>query len=49
MARPHAAGGGSGLQVWRVAENMLNKQQQTADMGWSSTLRVERGTNNFSL
>jgi hypothetical protein len=27
-----------GLQQWRVAANMLNKQPRTNDRGWSSTL-----------
>jgi hypothetical protein len=26
---------GDGLQVWRVAGNILNKPSQTADMWWS--------------
>ena len=31
--------------IWRV----LNKQSQTADKGWSSSLGVGQGANNFSL
>jgi hypothetical protein len=31
--------------IWRVAANILNKQPRTADKGWSSSLRVERGAN----
>jgi hypothetical protein len=31
MARPQVADGGDAFQVWRVAENMLNKQSRTAD------------------
>jgi hypothetical protein len=38
----------NGLQVWRVAANTLNKQSRTADEGWSSSLGVGRGANNFS-
>jgi hypothetical protein len=38
MARPQVADGGDGLQIWRVATNILNKQSWTADMGWSSSL-----------
>jgi len=34
--------------VWRVAANILNKQSQTADKGWSSSLGVGRGANNAS-
>jgi hypothetical protein len=33
VARPQVAGGGEGLQVRRVAANILNKQSQTADRG----------------
>jgi hypothetical protein len=35
--------------VWRVATYILNKQSRTADKGWSSSLGVGRGANNFSL
>ena len=34
--------------IWRVAVNKLNKQPQTADEGWSSSLGVGRGANNPS-
>ena len=34
-----------GLQVWRVAANVVNKQSRTADKGWYSILGVERGAN----
>ena len=34
--------------IWRVAANILNKQSQTADEGWSSSLGVGRGANNAS-
>jgi hypothetical protein len=37
---PQVVDGGEGLQVWRVAANTLNKQSQTADKGWSSSLGV---------
>jgi hypothetical protein len=30
-ARPQVADRGDGLQIWRVAANILNKQSQTAD------------------
>jgi hypothetical protein len=46
MARPQVADGEDGLQIWRVAANVLNKQSRTVDKGWSSNLGVERGTNN---
>jgi len=32
--------------IWRVAENILNKQLRTADIGWSSSLGFGRGANN---
>jgi hypothetical protein len=34
MARPQVADGEDGLQIWRVAANILNKQSRTADKGW---------------
>jgi hypothetical protein len=39
MARPQVADGGDGLQIWRVAANILYeyKQSQTADKVWSSS------------
>jgi hypothetical protein len=46
MARPQVADWGNGLQIWRVAASILNKQSRTADKGWSSSLGVGRGTNN---
>jgi hypothetical protein len=48
MVRPQVADGQNGLQIWRVAANILNKQSQTADRGWSSSLGVGRGANNSS-
>jgi hypothetical protein len=32
-----------GLRIWKVAANLLNKQSETADKGWSSSLGVGRG------
>jgi hypothetical protein len=43
MVRPRVADRGDGLQIWRVAANILNKQSRTADSGWSSSLGVGRG------
>jgi hypothetical protein len=48
MARPRVADRGYGLQIWRVAVNILNKQSRTADSGWFSSLGVKRGANNPS-
>jgi hypothetical protein len=31
MARPRDADGGDGLQIWKVAAIILNKQPRTAD------------------
>jgi len=39
---------GEGLQMWRVAADMFNKQTQTADRGWSTSLGVWHGANNPS-
>jgi hypothetical protein len=46
MARPRVADRGDGLQVWRVAANILNKKSRTADSGWSSSLGDGQGANN---
>jgi hypothetical protein len=48
MVHPQVADGGDGLQIWKVAVNILNKQSRTADKGWSSSLGVGRGANNSS-
>jgi hypothetical protein len=44
MGRPQVADEGDGLQIWKVAENILNKLSRTADRGWSSSLGVGRLT-----
>jgi len=49
MARLRVADGGDGLQIRRVAENILNNQSQTTDKWWSSVLVVEQGANNSSM
>jgi hypothetical protein len=38
----------NGLQLWRLAANVLNKQPRTNDKGWSSSWMVGRGDNNSS-
>jgi hypothetical protein len=43
LARPQVADGGEGLQIWRVAANILNKQLRTADKGWPCSLGVGWG------
>jgi hypothetical protein len=48
MARPQVADGGGGLQIWRVAVNILNKQPRTADKGWCSSLRMGVGLTTHS-
>jgi hypothetical protein len=35
--------GGDSLHICRVAVNILNKQSQTADKGWSSSLGLGKG------
>jgi hypothetical protein len=35
MAHPQVADGEDGLQIWRVAVNILKKKSWTADQGWS--------------
>jgi hypothetical protein len=46
MAYPQFVNRGDGLQIWRVAVNILNKQPQIADRRWSSSLGVGRGGKN---
>jgi hypothetical protein len=48
MVRPQFTDGGKGLQIWRVAANILNNESPTTDKGLSSRLRVVRGANNPS-
>jgi hypothetical protein len=45
MARPQVADG-EGCQIWRVPENILNKQSRRAERGWSSSLGIGLGANN---
>jgi hypothetical protein len=40
MQHPQVADGEDGLQIWRVATNILNKHSRTADRGRSSSLGV---------
>jgi hypothetical protein len=40
MARPQISDGGEGLQIRRVAENIVNKQARTVDKGRSFGLEV---------
>jgi hypothetical protein len=46
--RHQVADGGDGLQIWREAANILNKQSWTADKGWSSSLEVGCEASNSS-
>jgi hypothetical protein len=34
--------------IWRVAVNKLNKKSRTAENGWSFSLGVGRGAENYS-
>jgi len=45
-AHPRVADRGDGLQIWKVAANILNNQPRTADKGWTSSLWVGRCANN---
>jgi hypothetical protein len=40
MVWPSVVDGGDGLQIWKIAANILRKQLWIADKGWSSCLRV---------
>jgi len=46
MAHPGVVDRGYGLQIWRVAANILSKQLQKADKGWYFSLEVGQGGNN---
>jgi hypothetical protein len=52
LSTQHGASSGcgwrNGLQLWRVAENILYKQSRIDNKGWSSSLGVERRVNNPS-
>jgi len=41
--RLRVADGGDGNRAWRVSANILDKQQWTADKGWSSTPGLGEG------
>jgi hypothetical protein len=43
MVHRKLADEGEGLQIWRVAVNILNKQLQTADKGCPPAWRLGRG------
>jgi hypothetical protein len=43
VGRVQVTDGGDGLQIRRVAANILNKQPRAADGGWSSSLGTGRG------
>jgi hypothetical protein len=45
-ARRWVADGGDGLQVWRMAVNILNKHSRRADKMWFSSFGVRRGADN---
>jgi len=49
MARPQVEDGGDGLQIRRVAANIINKPSRTAEKEWSSSFGVRRAANNYSL
>jgi hypothetical protein len=49
MARPRVAGRGDGLQIWRIAANVLNKQSGKAEKRWSPSLGVGRGEKLLSV
>jgi hypothetical protein len=48
MKQPRVADRGDGLQIRKVAANILNKQSRTADKRWSCSLEIRRGANNSS-
>jgi hypothetical protein len=48
VARRKIAFGGDDVEVWRLAANVLNKQQRTRRKLWCFGLGVGRGTKMFS-
>jgi hypothetical protein len=42
MVHSEVTDGGEGLQIWRIAVNILTKQLLAANKGWSSSFRVEQ-------
>jgi hypothetical protein len=52
LSPQHGASSGcgwrNGLQLWRLAADILNKQSWTDNKGWPSSLGVGRGVNNPS-
>jgi hypothetical protein len=43
MTSPGVAGGGDGLQIWRITANILNKHSRKADKMRSSGLGLGEG------
>jgi hypothetical protein len=48
MACPQLADGADGLQVWKVAANILNKQSRTGGNGYSYLREIGRGGMGWS-
>jgi len=48
MGRPRVPHGAGDLQIWTIAENILNEELRTAGKGWYTTIGVEQGDNNSS-
>jgi hypothetical protein len=48
MAHPRFADTGDGLQIWRVAANILNKRRGQPTLGGPPAWGVGRGANNPS-
>jgi hypothetical protein len=49
MGRHHVADGGDGLQIWRVAAIMLNKQSRIDNREWLCRLEGWAGSDNPPL
>jgi hypothetical protein len=47
MVHPQVVDGGEGLEIWRIAADILNKQLWTADRGRSSSLGVGQEANDL--
>jgi hypothetical protein len=49
MVPPQVADGGDGIQILRVAINILNSESWIAIRGWSFSLGVRQAANNYTL
>jgi hypothetical protein len=49
LARPRVANRGGGIQVWKLAVNISNKQSRTTAREWSSSLGLSGGLTTLRI